>query len=215
MGLFSRRDTFRSALGAFALRLLMGGKDAYAAGAEVGGPAGADMLLKGGSKVTRLFGRDYKGEELFAYVGQMAQVAGIQRFELTEGRAKGTECARVYTGSGFEFLVVPDRAMDIALASYKGAPLNWYSQAGIVAPTYQEPLGKGWDWTFFGGLNTTCGLTVRGARQRGRGRTARASRAGVMCSGRGRKRDDRVARRRVRDGDEGYDTGSALRTGTT
>jgi len=92
----------------------------------------------------------------------MAQVAGIQRFELTEGKAKGTRCARVYTGSGFEFLVVLDRAMDIALATYNGAPLNWYSQVGITAPEYYEPALKGWDRTFFGGLNTTCGLRCAG-----------------------------------------------------
>jgi hypothetical protein len=112
--------------------------------------------------VVRLYGREYKADELFAYVGQMAQVAGIERFELTEGKAKGTRCARVYTGSGFELLVVLDRAMDIALASFNGAPLNYFSQAGIVAPAYQEPLFKGWDRTFFGGLNTTCGLRCAG-----------------------------------------------------
>ena len=112
--------------------------------------------------MANLFGKQYKPDELFAYVGQMAQVAGVQRFELTEGKAKGTRAARVYTGSGFEFLVVLDRAMDIALASYNGAPLNYYSQTGIVAPAFQEPLWKGWDRTFFGGLNTTCGLRCAG-----------------------------------------------------
>jgi len=119
-------------------------------------------LAERGLDVTRLYGRDYRADELFAYVGQMAQVAGVQRFELTEGKAKGVRCARVYTGSGFEFLVVLDRAMDIALATCNGAPLNWYSQVGITAPEYYEPALKGWDRTFFGGLNTTCGLRCAG-----------------------------------------------------
>ena len=119
-------------------------------------------LAERGLDVTRLYGRDYRADELFAYVGQMAQVAGVQRFELTEGKAKGVRCARVYTGSGFEFLVVLDRAMDIALATYNGVPLNWYSQVGITAPEYYEPALKGWDRTFFGGLNTTCGLRCAG-----------------------------------------------------
>ena len=119
-------------------------------------------LAERGLDVTRLYGRDYRADELFAYVGQMAQVAGVQRFELTEGKAKGVRCARVYTGAGFEFLVVLDRAMDIALATCNGAPLNWYSQVGITAPEYYEPALKGWDRTFFGGLNTTCGLRCAG-----------------------------------------------------
>jgi len=161
MGFLTRRDTFRSALAAFAVKVILGNRAARAS-AQAAPAAGANVQSKGGTAVTRLYGNDYKSDELFAYVGQMAQVAGVQRFELTEGRAKGTECARVYTGSGFEFLVVLDRAMDIAIASYNGAPLNWYSQTGIVAPAYYEPAGKGWDRSFFGGLNTTCGLRCAG-----------------------------------------------------
>ena len=161
MSFFSRRNAFRSALAALALKVF--GRDAD------GGPASGRTLesdtffeSKGGSAMASLYGKQYGADELFAYVGQMAQVAGVQRFQLTEGKANGTRCARVYTGSGFEFLVVLDRAMDIALATFNGAPLNYFSQAGIVAPTYQEPLGKGWDRTFFGGLNSTCGLRCAG-----------------------------------------------------
>jgi hypothetical protein len=112
--------------------------------------------------MARLYGMDFTADQLYSYVGRMEQVAGVERFELTEGMAKGVRCARVYTGSGFEFLVVLDRAMDIALASWCGAPINWLSQQGIVAPQFYEAAGKGWDRTFFGGLNQTCGLRSAG-----------------------------------------------------
>lgn len=155
----TRRETIKTAAAAVAVSVL-GCTGERSAGKPAAGIGALDM--KGGPEVTRLYGTNYRADELYAYVGQMAQVAGVQRFELSEGRAKCTRCARVYTGSGFEFLVVLDRAMDIALASYNGACLNWYSQTGITAPEYYDAAGKGWDRTFFGGLNTTCGLRCAG-----------------------------------------------------
>ena len=89
------------------------------------------MTLKGGILVAKLYGKDWTAGQLQAYAGNMDQLAGIERFELTEGRARGVRCARIYTGSGLEFTVALDRAMDIPLASFKGAPLNWLSQCGI------------------------------------------------------------------------------------
>jgi hypothetical protein len=153
---FTRRDAFRAAAALASVGIF---------GPRAGGSQAAaeqTQTAERGLPMTSLFGRDWSADELYSYVGQMAQVAGIQRFELTEGKARGVRCARVYTGSGFEFLVVPDRAMDIALASFNGAPLNYLGQAGIVAPEYHEPIGKGWDRTFFGGLNQTCGLRSAG-----------------------------------------------------
>lgn len=112
--------------------------------------------------MTRLYGKEYGADELYAYVGRMEQVAGIERFVLDEGKARGVRCARAYTGSGFEFTVTLDRCMDIPMASFNGAPLCWLSQAGIVAPQYYEPAKKGWDRSFFGGLVQTCGLRCGG-----------------------------------------------------
>ncbi len=156
MGFVTRRDTFRAAAAAFALRLLGAG------GARAAAVADEAFATKGESAMTELYGRKWSADELYSYVGQMAAVAGVERFSLSEGKAKGVRCARVYTGSGLEFLVVLDRAMDIALASFNGAPLNYFAQSGIVAPEYYEPIGDGWDRTFFGGLNQTCGLRSAG-----------------------------------------------------
>lgn len=112
--------------------------------------------------MTRLYGKDYTAGQLKSYVGRMEQVAGIQRFVYDDGKARGVRAARLYTGSGLDFTVALDRGMDIPLASFNGAPLNWLSQVGVAAPEFYEPLGKGWDYTFFGGLVQTCGLRSAG-----------------------------------------------------
>lgn len=156
MASVTRRDTLKTGAAVLVLNALgVGGGRNAAAVPE-------NSVRKGEAEMTHLYGRNFKAQELYDYVGRMEQVAGAQRFQLTEGKANGVRCARVYTGSGFEFLVVLDRAMDIALASYNGAALNWLSQSGIVAPEYYEPQGKGWDRSFFGGLNQTCGLRSAG-----------------------------------------------------
>ncbi|MCD6404824.1 MAG: DUF4432 family protein [Planctomycetes bacterium] len=112
--------------------------------------------------MTEIYGNKYTADELYAFVGRMEQVAGIERLVLEEGRAKGVRCARIHTGSGLDMTVTLDRAMDIPLAMYNGAPLNWLSQAGIVAPEFYEAAKKGWDRSFSGGLVQTCGLRCAG-----------------------------------------------------
>jgi hypothetical protein len=69
----------------------------------------------------------------------------------------------VDTGGGFRFTVLPDRGLDISLASYKGVNLVYLTPNGEVHPAFYEPEGLGWLRTFFGGLVTTCGLTHLGA----------------------------------------------------
>jgi hypothetical protein len=63
------------------------------------------------------------------------------------------------TGGGLRFVVLPDRAMDLYCAEYRGTPLNWMSGTGPVSPGLYS--SRGWEWlrSFFGGLLTTCGLS--------------------------------------------------------
>jgi galactose mutarotase-like enzyme len=91
-------------------------------------------------------------------VGSEAQVAGIRLVELADGRARGMRAADVYTGSGFRFLVLLDRGLDIGPADDRGRPLAWCHPA-LGSPALHEPRGMGWLRTFGGGLVTTCGLT--------------------------------------------------------
>jgi len=113
-----------------------------------------------------LFGRDWTKRELLERVGDLAQVAGVERFTLDEGVATGVKGARVRTGAGLEFTVLFSRGMDISHCSYKGIPLAWVSATGAAHPHAFDRDGgggRGWLRTFHGGLLTGCGLSNAGA----------------------------------------------------
>lgn len=112
--------------------------------------------------MARLFGRVYTRAEMLAHVGDVAQVGGATLAELSDGRAHGLRVAHVRTGSGLDYQVLIDRALDLGLVTYNGAPLTWLSPAGWSSPYYYEPEGQNWIRTFGGGLMTTCGLTQVG-----------------------------------------------------
>ena len=69
----------------------------------------------------------------------------------------------INTGSGLQYTVLPDRAMDISLASYKGTNLVYLTCNGETNPAFYEQEGIGWLRTFAAGLFTTCGLTYLGS----------------------------------------------------
>jgi hypothetical protein len=64
----------------------------------------------------------------------------------------------VRTGSGFSFVAVADRALDVARVYYNDAPLCWSSCNDVAAASFDEPSEDGFLRTFMGGLFTTCGL---------------------------------------------------------
>jgi hypothetical protein len=107
-------------------------------------------------------GRSYSQRDLRARVGSIAQLGGTRHYTLCEGRAAGVHAVDSDTGSGFRYTVLPDRGLDISLASYKGANLVHLTANGEVHPAYYEPQGLGWLRTFGAGLLTTCGLTNLG-----------------------------------------------------
>ncbi len=108
-----------------------------------------------------IFDRSYTPLELRQYAGDMRQLAGIRIVEYQEGRARGVRAAQVWTGSGFRFEVLLDRALDIGAAEHGGRALAWTFPA-LAAPSYYEPRLFGWTRTWGGGLVTTCGLDFFG-----------------------------------------------------
>lgn len=110
----------------------------------------------------QLFGRNYPADTLKSFLGDMSQLAGIRRCQLSEGSGKGSEIASVNTGAGFCFDVLLDRGLDISAATYCGAPLAWRSPAGDAHPYRYEAAGAGWLRGFPGGLVSTCGLNQCG-----------------------------------------------------
>lgn len=67
----------------------------------------------------------------------------------------GMRIIDVYSASGLNFTILPDRGMDIWSASYKGIPLTWLSPGSPYPPDW----GQSWLRQFNGGLLTTCGLS--------------------------------------------------------
>jgi len=109
----------------------------------------------------KLFDAEYTHDELRRMISDPAQLAGVRLYELSDGRARGVRAAEVYTGSGFRFQVLLDRAMDVGFAEHSGRPLAWLHPA-LGGPGLYDPYGYGWLRTFGGGLVTTCGLTFFG-----------------------------------------------------
>jgi len=107
-------------------------------------------------------GKEYDRAALLQRIGNLAQLGGARQVILNEGAAKGVAAVDVDTGAGLRFTVLPDRAMDISSASYKGLNLVYLTPNGEVHPAFYDPSGLEWLKTFFGGLLTTCGLTYLG-----------------------------------------------------
>jgi hypothetical protein len=104
-----------------------------------------------------------KKDELLQYIGNTAQIGGSRHYILSDGRGRDMRAIDVNTGSGLTYTILPDRGMDISLASFRGNNLVYISCNGETHPGFFEPAGFGWLNTFNGGLLTTCGLTYLGA----------------------------------------------------
>ena len=96
------------------------------------------------------------------HYGNMAQLAGLKRYILADGKAAGVVAVDVNTGGGLEFTVLPGRGMDIVGCRYRGVPVSYLSKAGITAPGYHDPRENEWLKNFFAGLLTTCGMSNAG-----------------------------------------------------
>jgi hypothetical protein len=115
-------------------------------------------VAKAGVSMPQLFGQNYTRAELAAHTGRLDAIAGIAPVERGDGRGRGVREFAVRTGSGFSFVAVADRALDVARAYYNDTPLCWSSCNDIASPSFDEPSGDGFLRTFMGGLFTTCGL---------------------------------------------------------
>lgn len=102
---------------------------------------------------------DLNKAALLRHMGSVAQMGGMKRYVLSEGRANGVEAIDVATGTGFDFTVLPGRCMDIAWARYKGVPVGYMSKAEITSGAYLEQTGMEWLRSFHAGMLTTCGFS--------------------------------------------------------
>ncbi len=103
--------------------------------------------------------RDYisKVHGINKYVGNKYQLFGTRHYTLADGTNNAVRAIDVKTGGGLEYTVLPDRGLDISLASYKGVNLTYLGTNGEAHPSYYDCSGQEWLRTFYAGLLTTCG----------------------------------------------------------
>ncbi len=95
--------------------------------------------------------------ELMRRVGRLEQVAGVRLVTLGDGVERGVRALEFRTGTGYEFDVIVDRALDVGRCEYNGRAIAWLSPTGVVGPWYAEPMGLGWFRSWGGGMLVTCG----------------------------------------------------------
>lgn len=107
-----------------------------------------------------LCGRWLSRLELARYAGEGRQLFGVELVTHADGPERGVRVLQFRSGSGLNFDVLVDRAMDLAGMVYRGTPIGWRSPTGFRSPWLHETDaedGLGWSRSFSGMMNT-CGL---------------------------------------------------------
>lgn len=90
-------------------------------------------------------------------IGNWYQIAGTRSYILDDGKMRGTRAIDVRTGGGLEYTVLPDRGLDISLATYRGSNIVYFGPSGEASPAFYDVHGINWLHSFYAGLLTTCG----------------------------------------------------------
>ena len=112
----------------------------------------------------QIYEKEYTKYELMRRVGSLAQVGGVQLLSYEEGHSRGVRALEFRTGSGFRFVVLPDRGFDVGFAEYQGVGLCWLPPKLMAGPWYYEGDLDGTSWlrVGLGGLFNTAGLVSIG-----------------------------------------------------
>jgi len=109
-----------------------------------------------------IFGKEYSRDDLRKRVGDISQIAGIKPYVLDDGYAQGVKALDFKTGSGFNFTVLPGRALDIAWMDHNGRAAGFIGKGGVTHSSYYGAYGYEWLRSFYAGILTTCGLVNSG-----------------------------------------------------
>lgn len=109
-----------------------------------------------------LFGKQYTRKELLRYAGNPSNIAGVTPMVYDSGKAKGTSALEFRTGSGLEFVALPDKCLDIPVLRYKGITISQQSKNGLTNPLYGQPVPSQFSRTVSGGMLFTSGLLNAG-----------------------------------------------------
>lgn len=91
-------------------------------------------------------------------ISGLSQLAGVERYTVSEGKGRGNQVLQVRNGFGLCFEVNVSRGFDIRRCEYAGIPFSWLSSCGHASPASYDPQGRGWNRGFEGGMLATCGL---------------------------------------------------------
>lgn len=103
-------------------------------------------------------------ESARAYLGNMAVLAGIEQIEYQDGIARGLRAYRVHSGE-LEFDVLIDKCLDIGNLYFKGLPMNFLAQPGLMDSAFSRE-GENSARSVMGGMFFTCGLNNVGPLQK-------------------------------------------------
>lgn len=117
----------------------------------------------------KLMDKSYSKRDLMTYFGDCSSVAGVRRYSLSEGKAKGCNIIEITTGSGLTFEINETRGMDLGRCSYKSVPIAYQGYNREVHSNYYETFADGWLRSFAGGLLVTCGLKSIGTPEKDKG----------------------------------------------
>lgn len=95
--------------------------------------------------------------EMLKYTGTLQQLAYTREVTAREGRAGGTRMVEV-KNDDMRFLVMADKALDVAALEYKGMTLSFTSKPGLNGRNHFDTNGEEAIRSIMGGLFFTCGL---------------------------------------------------------
>jgi hypothetical protein len=110
----------------------------------------------------QLWGKSYSRDQLLRRVGDIAQLASAQPFELVDGNERGCRGVTLRNAAGLELVAVSEKGMSLTNASLQGVPLAFLSTVGTAHPAYADHRGLGWLRSWPCGFLTPCGLTQVG-----------------------------------------------------
>jgi hypothetical protein len=107
-----------------------------------------------------LYGRTTSKLDIDRRTGSLLQFGGIQPGTFSDGLERGIRFLEFRTGTGLQFKVLVDRAMDVGPFEFRGAAIGWHSPTGFRNPGLHEYEGEGGlAWLrSMSGLMQTCGL---------------------------------------------------------
>lgn len=95
--------------------------------------------------------------EMLKYTGTMQQLAYTRQVTAQEGRAYGTRLVEV-KNDDMRFLVMGDKALDVAALEYKGQTISFTAKPGLNGRNHFDTNGEEAIRSIMGGLFFTCGL---------------------------------------------------------